>query len=202
MPSPDDGDVYGGNYPKARGLAFARSSGKCQFCGLHLAEEGHHWAYPDYPSGAKVQAHDITALCKTCHQIATTMRDWIDRKGADFDFLRKEIEQCTNFIQKREAISYWFYPEAEDEKHPYGLDLPEPLDRFHFVNEQLASYDLPGEEAQIVTVDPPPTVTKLQTPVRGKDSTLTYLLWIFLGPAVLIAVMYFIHALNNWGTYR
>lgn len=37
-------DVYSGNYPRAKKQAIARSSGKCQFCGIRQAREGHHWA--------------------------------------------------------------------------------------------------------------------------------------------------------------
>lgn len=55
-------DVYGPNFQKAKRLAIRRSGGKCQFCGLRKAEEGHHWAWPDYPSDENVQGHDITAL--------------------------------------------------------------------------------------------------------------------------------------------
>ncbi|MDE0311913.1 MAG: hypothetical protein OXI52_06580 [Caldilineaceae bacterium] len=193
MSSSRDDDVYGGNYPKARRLAFARSSGRCQFCGLREAEEGHHWAFHNYPSENDVQGHDLTALCKTCHELATTMRDWMARKGADIDFLRREIEQCTNFTEKREAISYWFYPEAEDEGYRYDFEEPEPLDRFHFINQQLDSI----EEPEFVTAEPQVPVTKLHTPVRGKDSPLTFFLWIFLGPTLLITVIYLLHALGN-----
>lgn len=107
-------DVYGGNYPKARRLAIARSGGKCQFCGLRKAKEGHHWAWPDYPSGEEVQGHDITALCETCHELATMLRDWIERKHADFDQIAKEFRTANNFYEKREAFSYWLFPEEDD----------------------------------------------------------------------------------------
>lgn len=104
-------DRYGGNYPKARRLALARSGGKCQFCGLQQAVEAHHWAYPYYPSGNNVQGHDLTALCKPCHEIATVLRDWVARKDARFDDLAKDLDYCNTFIAKREAISYWLYPD-------------------------------------------------------------------------------------------
>ena len=193
MSSSRDDNVYGGNYPKARRLAFARSSGRCQFCGLREAEEGHHWAFYNYPSGDKVQGHDLTALCKTCHELATTMRDWMARKGADIDFLRREIEQCTNFTEKREAISYWFYPEADDELHQDDFEQPEPLDRFHFINQQINSY----EEPEIVTAEPQTPAAKPVPPVQFKDSPLSFLFWVFLGPATLIMGMYLIYALAN-----
>ena len=156
MASPSDDDVYGGNYPKARGLAFARSSGKCQFCGLRDAEEAHHWAYYNYPSGTDIQGHDLTALCKTCHELATTMRNWMAQDGADIDFLRREIEQCKNRTEKREAISYWFYPEADDELHQDDFGDGEPMDRFYFINQQLeATAELETIGVESPTAEPP-----------------------------------------------
>lgn len=110
-------DVYGGNYPKAKRLALARSGGKCQLCGLRRAVEAHHWAWPDYPSGEEVQGHDLTALCKVCHELATLLRDWVGSKDADFDEITKEIEASSNFHQKRQAFSYWLFPE---DKGPAG----------------------------------------------------------------------------------
>lgn len=108
-------DVYGGNYPKARRLALARSSGKCQFCGLRKAVEAHHWAFPVYPSGEKVQGHDLTALCKTCHELATVMRDWVARKDASVADLAYDLDKCNTFIAKREVFSYWLYPEEDED---------------------------------------------------------------------------------------
>lgn len=115
MPAFKD-DAYGGNFPKAKRLAIARSQGKCQFCGLRKAVEGHHWAWPNYPSGEDVQGHDLTALCKPCHELATVIRDWVERKGANFTDLAEELEACNTFIAKREAFSYWIYPEEEEDK--------------------------------------------------------------------------------------
>ena len=112
-------DVYGGNYPKAKRLAIARSGGKCQFCGLRKASEGHHWAWPDYPTGEEVQGHDITALCKTCHELATMLRDWVERKNADFDEIGKDIRASNSFYEKREAFSYWLFPEEDEEETTY-----------------------------------------------------------------------------------
>ncbi len=106
-------DVNGRNYRKAKGLAFARSGGKCQFCGLRKASDGHHWAWPNYPSDEEVQGHDITALCKTCHELATMLRDWVEGNHADFDQLGKEITDSNSFYEKREAFSYWLFPEEE-----------------------------------------------------------------------------------------
>lgn len=62
------------NGQQARNQAFARSDGKCQFCGLCDAEEAHHWGYPKYPRESHLMADDLTALCKPCHQIATFIR--------------------------------------------------------------------------------------------------------------------------------
>lgn len=107
----DEKDVYGGNFTKAKRFAIARSDGKCQFCGLREASDGHHWAWPDYPSGEEVQGHDITALCKTCHELATMLRDWVGRKDADFDQLGTQIADCDNFYAKRAAFSLWLYPD-------------------------------------------------------------------------------------------
>ena len=102
--------IYGPGFNKAKRLAMARSRGKCQFCGLRKASEGHHWAWPDYPLDEKVQGHDITALCATCHELVTMLRDWVERKDADFDEIEKEIRASSNFYQKREAFSYWLFP--------------------------------------------------------------------------------------------
>ena len=122
-------DVYGGNYPKAKRLAFARSSGKCQFCGLQKAREAHHWAQPNkYPSGEKVQGHDLTALCKSCHELASMVRDWVLDKGANMDELEEDLNHCNTYIAKREAFSFWIYPEDEDEEE----DEPVPIPRFPF----------------------------------------------------------------------
>lgn len=106
-------DVYGKGFQKAKRQAIARSGAKCQFCGLRRAEEGHHWAWPDYPSDEEVQGHDITALCKTCHELATVLRDWVKRKHADFDQIEKEIRTSNSFYEKREAFSYWLFPEED-----------------------------------------------------------------------------------------
>lgn len=146
------GDVYGGNYPKAKRLAFARSGGICQFCGLQEAEEGHHWAFYDYPSGEDVQGHDLTALCTPCHELATTMRDWMERKGTDINFLREELEQCNSFIAKREAISYWIYPEGADEMYSRllsekrYLDPDEPHNRPYAYSSTVESHAVSEDE--------------------------------------------------------
>lgn len=110
----DKQDVYGSGFIKAKRLAIKRSGGRCQFCGLRKASEGHHWAW-DYPLDDKVQGHDITALCVTCHELATMLRDWVQRKHASFDEIEEEIRVSSNFYEKREAFSYWLFPEEEEE---------------------------------------------------------------------------------------
>lgn len=112
----DKEDDRGPGFHKAKRLAIKRSGGQCQFCGLREAKEGHHWAW-NYPSDEEVQGHDITALCVTCHELATMLRDWVQRKHADFDEIEKEIKASSNFYQKREAFSYWLFPE---DKGPVG----------------------------------------------------------------------------------
>lgn len=116
MSTPDEKDIYGGNFQKSKRLAISRSGGKCQFCGLRKAEEGHHWAWPDYPSGEEVQGHDLTALCPTCHELAILLRDWVGRKSASFDEISNKINSATSFYQKREAFSAWLFPEAKSAK--------------------------------------------------------------------------------------
>ena len=111
----DEKDIYGGNYPKSRRLAINRSGGKCQFCGMRRAKEGHHWAYPksNYPSGEQVQAHHLTALCKPCHEFVTILRTWTGEEDADFNSLAGALENANNFYEKRRAFSSWFFPEGQ-----------------------------------------------------------------------------------------
>ena len=114
--NPKKKDVYGPNFQKAKRHSIARSSGKCQLCGLRKAEEGHHWAWPDYPSDEDVQPHDITALCKPCHEFATLLRDWTQRKGANFDVLALDLNNARSFFEKREIFSYWLFPEDQEDQ--------------------------------------------------------------------------------------
>lgn len=143
-------DVYGGNYPEARELAFARSSYKCQFCGLQNAREAHHWAHPDeYPSGEMVQEYDLTALCETCHELASMMRDWILDKGASMDDLLQDLRFCNTYIAKREVFSFWLYPE-DDEKTIVSAAIPESIvgppepgsfnDQIHGIQAQISHH--------------------------------------------------------------
>ena len=114
MPTPGNDSRYSGNYLRARGHAMARSGKKCQFCGLRRAKEGHHWAWPDYPSDEKVQGHDLTALCKPCHELATILRNWAGKGDADFNVLAGALENAANFYEKREILSSWLFPEAAE----------------------------------------------------------------------------------------
>lgn len=113
----DKKDDRGPGFIKAKRHAMDRSSGKCQFCGLRRASDGHHWAWPVYPSDEEVQGDDVTALCKVCHELATMLRDWVERKHANFDQIAEEIKASSNFYQKREVFSYWLFPE---DKGPVG----------------------------------------------------------------------------------
>lgn len=107
-------EVYGKNFRKAKGMAIARSGGKCQLCGIRNAQEGHHWAWPIYPSDDEVQGHDITALCKPCHEFATLLRNWTKRKGVDFDTLATNLDTAKNLYQKRRIFSHWLFPEDQE----------------------------------------------------------------------------------------
>lgn len=165
-------DAYGGNYPKARKLALARSSGKCQFCGLQQAVETHHWAYPNYPSGDKVQGHDLTALCEPCHELATVLRDWVARKDARFVDLARDLNKCNTFVAKREAISYWLYPEGDDKK--YGVKT------FH------SNF---GSPEKTTTPYTPYTPYRQGDAPKRKELSLALLFWIGVIPFVLIVLI-------------
>lgn len=98
-------DPYEGNYSEARKIAFNRSNGKCQFCGSKDAEEAHHWAL-SYPSGTKVSHNDLTALCKTCHNIATSLRALV-REGVDRNELDADFESAYEDRQKYKMMTHW-----------------------------------------------------------------------------------------------
>lgn len=70
---------YGRGYRCARAASFRRSRGACQLCGRRRAQEAHHWAL-HYPDDDTVTAADLTALCRTCHWMATLVR-LLDRAG-------------------------------------------------------------------------------------------------------------------------
>ncbi len=131
MPNHGD-DVYGGNFPKARRLAIARSNGKCQFCGMREAKDAHHWAFPksNYPSGEKVQGHDLTALCKPCHELVGLIRDWVGEKDANFDQIAGELENARNFYKKRQAFSRWFFPDEGEIPTPIPSARADALDDY------------------------------------------------------------------------
>ena len=102
----------GPGFFKARNHAMARSGGTCQFCGLRKAEEGHHWAWPDYPSDEDIRGNDLIVLCNTCHELATLLRNWV-RREADFEKIREKIRTSNSFYEKRKAFSFWFFPEGK-----------------------------------------------------------------------------------------
>ena len=103
-------DRYGGNYPEAGKLPLIHLGEECQFCGLQEAVEMHHYAYPDYPSVDEFHEDDLIALCKSCHELATIMRDLVTKKGATFDKLEDELGKCSTPMAKREAFSFWLHP--------------------------------------------------------------------------------------------
>lgn len=51
---------------------MARTDGVCQFCGIARAIDGHHLRY-DLPA-SELSSDWVTALCRTCHDIATMLR--------------------------------------------------------------------------------------------------------------------------------
>lgn len=161
--SNSDNDVYSGNYPKAKRLALARSGGQCQFCGLWKAREGHHWAWPDYPSAQEVQGHDLTALCKPCHELATVMRDWVGRQDATLADLNRDLNKCSTFVAKREVFSYWLYPDG-DEKYT-------------------------GSTFQS-SVSTPKKRSARYNASKEKESPWFYLFWFVLAPAFVVLLIY------------
>lgn len=115
-------DAYDGNYWQARADAFERSGGRCQFCGLDSAEkavtarqirpdvtphpgatDGHHWEAWKYPNGDEVTSDDITALCPTCHEIATELRRFMKKGGDRFEALSMWKESLAEWITKSES---------------------------------------------------------------------------------------------------
>ena len=51
---------------------MARTDGLCQFCGIARAIDGHHLRY-DLPA-SDLSSDWVTALCRTCHDMATMLR--------------------------------------------------------------------------------------------------------------------------------
>ena len=65
-------------YREARCRAISRSDGWCQFCGLRKATEGHHWrGYKGghYKPEEETMPEELTALCSSCHKLATIIRN-------------------------------------------------------------------------------------------------------------------------------
>lgn len=81
-------------YRAARALAFARSDGHCQFCGLVPAEDAHHWARGAYKKPQNTTAEDLTALCRMCHKLVGVMRfqirkNHLKKYGSDMSWARQ-----------------------------------------------------------------------------------------------------------------
>ena len=181
----DKNDAYGGNYPKARNLALARSSGRCQFCGLREAEEAHHWAFPTYPSGEKVQGHDLTALCEGCHELATLLRDWIARQNADYTVLIEELGHCRTFIAKREVFSYWLYP-----PHEHELKTESDNARYKARNSARFRRDSTRHRTREEIYG---TKKKRKKMSLKMSPVVAYLFWFVLLPGLVIAMAYYLH---------
>ncbi len=96
---------YEGNYLDARRLAFQRVDYTCQMCGSKRAEETHHWAL-SYPTGDKVKADDLIALCITCHYIVTTLRG-LTRAGCSRDLLDAEFTLAVEDRKRWQALLTW-----------------------------------------------------------------------------------------------
>ena len=66
---------------RARAEAHARSNGTCQLCGWEKSRHAHHWALR-YPDEVDMVGDDLTALCRSCHEMATELRRYM-AKGVD-----------------------------------------------------------------------------------------------------------------------
>lgn len=73
-----------------------------------------------------MQSHDLTALCESCHELTSMVRDWVLDKGASMDDLMQDLRFCNTYIAKREVFSYWLYPE-DDEESVISADIPDPI---------------------------------------------------------------------------
>ena len=83
--------VYGEGYQRARAAALERSP-VCQLCRCRPAMETHHWAQV-YPSDSSVEPEDLTALCLSCHAVATTIRPYYRNRGKP-DQIRRALERA------------------------------------------------------------------------------------------------------------
>ncbi|MCY4129524.1 MAG: hypothetical protein OXG15_09850, partial [Gammaproteobacteria bacterium] len=54
-------EIYGPNFHRIKGEHLAISK-KCRCCGIAVATDAHHWAWPGYPLDKDLQFHDITVL--------------------------------------------------------------------------------------------------------------------------------------------
>ncbi len=97
--------AYEGNYSKAKAFAFRRSDNVCQFCGYNSAEHAHHWALK-YPDGDSVRDKDLTALCTTCHHIATSLRR-LYRDGTDRKELQTSLDAAYDDRKRWQDLLSW-----------------------------------------------------------------------------------------------
>lgn len=98
-------DAYEGNYSKAKAFAFRRSDSVCQFCGYNKAEHAHHWALK-YPDGDSVRDKDLTALCTTCHHIATSLRR-LYKEGTDRIELQSSLDAAYDDRKRWQDLLSW-----------------------------------------------------------------------------------------------
>ena len=98
-------DAYEGNYSKAKAFAFRRSDNVCQFCGYNNAEHAHHWALK-YPDGDSVRDKDLTALCTTCHHIATSLRR-LYKDGTDRKELQTSLDAAYDDRKRWQDLLSW-----------------------------------------------------------------------------------------------
>ena len=180
--TPKDKNVYGGNYPKAKIVAMKRSSGTCQFCGLRRAKDAHHWAWPDYPSGDKVDQSDLTALCKPCHRLVTIIRNWAEKQGnADFNALAGELENANSFYEERKALSAWLFPEIEESPEDKSSKSSIQNSNDSPRNTQVERYVLIAEDYAPPKTACSPNKTQAPQPNTPENTTKsTTWIWVFL----------------------
>jgi len=87
-------DPYGPCYRAMRPSVLARNDGRCQFCGVDQSEQTHH-ALVDYPDHSDLQEDQLTALCSSCHDLATTIRKWVWRWNAPVLLLTTMLREAT-----------------------------------------------------------------------------------------------------------
>ena len=76
---------------QAKREAFDRSEGYCQLCGLREATQAHHWRgyrVGSYKPASLTTGDELTALCTSCHEIATFIRQNYGTAAMLLEFLR------------------------------------------------------------------------------------------------------------------